>query len=122
VGKGKNYKGKDITLGGPGSGGMSRLALLTKYGWYTSKIQDEVKKQMRKRLDQEGGIPKGKLQAIVKIVLDPKGTVVTFQIVTSSGNNKMDEALKSSLANFRISQPPPDGMPATMTVRINSQG
>jgi outer membrane biosynthesis protein TonB len=121
VGKGKNYKGRDITLGGGGNG-MSRLALLTKYGWYTAKIQEEIKKQMRKRLDQEGGIPKGKLQTVIKIVLDAKGNIIEYQIVASSGNNKMDDALKNSLPGFRISQPPPDGMPSAMTVRINSQG
>jgi TonB family protein len=121
VGKGKNYKGRDVTLGDKG-GGMSRLALLTKYGWYTAKIQEEVKKQMRKRLDQGGGIPKGKLQILVKIMLDSGGTIVNYQIVASSGNSKMDEALKQSLPGFRVSQPLPDGMPSTMTVRISSQG
>lgn len=122
VGKGKNYKGRDITLGSGGGSGMSRLALLTKYGWYTQKLQEEVKKQMRKRLDQDGGIPKGKHQAVVKIVLDAGGTIVNYQIVASSGNSRMDEALKNSLPGFRVSKPLPDGMPASMTVRISSQG
>lgn len=117
--------GKALTLGGGGGGGgggASRLALMTKYGWYTSKIQEELKRQMRKRLDEDGGIPKGKLQATVKLVLDPRGTVIKYQIIASSGNEKMDEALKASLPGFRISQPPPEGMPAGMTVRITSQG
>jgi outer membrane biosynthesis protein TonB len=120
--KGKG-KGRDITLGGGGGGGgMNRLALLTKYGWYTSKVQEEIKKQMRTLLDQDGGIPKGKFQTTVKIMLDAKGAIIKFQIVASSGNDKMDEALKVSLPGFRISQPPPDGMPSGMTVRIVSQG
>jgi hypothetical protein len=34
----------------------------------------------------------------------------------------MDEALNASLPGFRISQPPPEGMPSGMTVRIVSQG
>lgn len=122
VGKGKNYKGRDITLGSGGGSGMSRLALLTKYGWYTQKLQEEVKKQMRKKLDQDGGIPKGKHQAVVKIVLDAGGAIVNYQIVASSGNSRMDEALKNSLPGFRVSQPLPDGMPSAMTVRISSQG
>jgi outer membrane biosynthesis protein TonB len=122
VGKGKNYKGKDITLGGPGSGGMNRLALLTKYGWYTSTIQEEVKKQMRKRLDQDGGIPKGKLQVMVKLSLDSKGRIIKFELLGTSGNSKLDDALRSTLAQIRISEPPPEGMPSGMTVRIISQG
>jgi outer membrane biosynthesis protein TonB len=114
--------GRDITLGGGGGGGMNRLALLTKYGWYTSKVQEEIKKQMHKLLDQAGGIPKGRFQATIKIQLDAKGAVVRYQLVASSGNDKMDEALKGSLPGFRISQPPPEGMPSGMTVRIVSQG
>jgi outer membrane biosynthesis protein TonB len=120
--KGKG-KGRDITLGGGGGGsGINKLALMSKYGWYTSKVQEEIKKQMRKQLDQEGGIPKGKFQATIRILLDSRGAIIKYQIVASSGNEKMDEALKGSLPGFRISQPPPEGMPSGMTVRIASQG
>ena len=117
--------GKALTLGGGGSGvsgGANRLSMMTKYGWYTAKIQDELKRQMRKRLDENGGIPKGKLQATVKLVLDSHGTVIKYQLIASSGDAKMDEALKASLPGFKVSQPPPDGMPSGMTLRISSQG
>jgi TonB family protein len=115
--------GRAITLGGGGGGsGVSRLSLLAKYGWYTSKIQDEIKQQMRKRLDQNGGAPKGKYQATVHIVLDPQGAILNYRIVASSGNDKIDEAIKLSLPGMRVSQPPPEGMPRSMTVRVSSQG
>ncbi len=117
--------GKALTLGGgsgPGGSGTNRLSLMTKYGWYTSKMQEELKRQVRKRLEQDGGIPKGKLQATVKLVLDAKGTIISYQIIASSGDLKMDEALKVSLPGFKISQPPPEGMPPGMTIRISSQG
>ena len=122
VGKGKNYKGRDITLGGGGGGGLSRLSLLTKYGGYTQKIQEEIRKRVRKTLDHNGGIPPGKLQAIVKITLDEKGTIVRFQLVGSSGNDKMDEAVRTSLGGLKMADPPPEGMPAGMTLKITSQG
>jgi hypothetical protein len=113
--------GRAITLGG-GGGGMNRLSLLTKYGWYTQKIQEEIKKQVKKRMDQAGGIPKGKFQTLVKIVLDSRGTIVKYHIVGASGNSKIDEALQSTLGEIRISEPPPAGMPAGMTLKITSQG
>ena len=124
VGKGKNYKGRDVTLAGTagGSSGMSRLALLTKYGWYTEKIQDEIKKQYKKRMEKDGGVPKGKFEFTVKIMLDPQGVVKKYRIVTSSGNDKLDAALKASLPGLKISQAPPDGMPSLITLRIISQG
>ncbi|MEI6825203.1 MAG: TonB C-terminal domain-containing protein [Desulfuromonadales bacterium] len=118
----KKGTGRDVTLGGGGGGGLNRLALMAKYGWYTSKVQEEIKKQMRKQFDQDGGIPKGKYQTTVKILLDAKGAVVKYQILALSGNDRVDEALKGSLPGFRISQPPPEGMPSGMTVRIVSQG
>ncbi len=123
VGKGKNYKGRDITLDGGGSGGgMNRLAMLTKYGWYTNKIQEDIKKQLKKRMDKEGGVPKGKYEITLKILLDPQGTIKKYRIVTSSGNDKLDDALKASLPGLKISQAPPEGMPSLVTLRILSQG
>jgi hypothetical protein len=98
--------GRDVTLPGSGGGGMNRLSMLTKYGWYTSKVQEEIKKQFKKRMESEGGVPKGK----------------KYKIVVSSGNEKMDKALKASLPGLRISQALPDGMPPLITLRIVSQG
>lgn len=113
--------GRAITLGG-GGGGMNRLSLLTKYGWYTQKIQEEIKKQVKKKMDQDGGIPKGKFETKVKIVLDSRGTITDFHIVGASGNSKIDWALQAILGQIKISEPPPAGMPAGMTLKITSQG
>lgn len=115
--------GRAITLGGGGGGGsMNRLSLLAKYGWYTRKVQDEVRKKVKTILDENGGFPKGKYQTVVKLTLDVKGVVVDHRIVGSSGNSRMDDAVKQSFAAVRISEPPPDGMPRTMTIKISSQG
>ena len=122
--KGKGYKGRDITVGGPsgGGGGMNRLALLTKYGWYTNKIQEEIRKQFKKRMEKDGGVPKGKYEVTLKILLDPQGVIKKYRILTSSGNDKLDDALKASLPGLKISQAPPEGMPPLITLRILSQG
>ncbi len=115
--------GRALTLGsGGGRGGLSEYALLAKYGWYTRKIQEEIKTEVRKNLSQEGGIPKGKLQAVIKIVLDSRGKIIKYELVGTSGNSKMDEAVRATLAQIRISEPPPEGMPSGMTVKITSQG
>jgi TonB family protein len=96
--------------------------MLTKYGWYTNKIQDEIKKQYKKRMEKDGGAPKGKYEITLKILLDPQGVIKKYRIVTSSGNDKLDNALKASLPGMKISQAPPDGMPSLITLRILSQG
>lgn len=123
VAKGKGT-GRDITLGGGGGGGggANRLSLMAKYGWYNGKIQDEIKKKVRRHLDQSGNAPKGKFEARVHIVLDRQGTVVKSRITVSSGNEQMDEAISSSLAGLKVGQPPPEGMPSGMTIRLTWQG
>jgi hypothetical protein len=122
--KGGIKGGRSVTVGGTGGGGsgMGRLALLTKYGWYTDKIQDEIKKQYKKRMEKDGGVPKGKFEITLKILLDPQGIVKKYRIVTPSGNDRLDAALKASLPGLKISQAPPDGMPSLITLRIQSQG
>ena len=122
--KGKGYKGRDITIGGPagGGGGLSRLALLSKYGWYTEKVQEEIKRSYKKRMEKDGGAPKGKYEITLKILLDPQGVIKKYRIVSASGNERLDEALKASLPGLKISQAPPDGMPSLITLKITSQG
>jgi protein TonB len=111
--------GRSLLAGGDG---MGRLSLLSKFAGYNRKAEAELRKKIMKRLDEEGGIPKGKLQAVVRISLDTNGAVVKFRIIGSSGNNRMDDAIKDSLGNVKISEPPPDGMPKTMDIKIASQG
>jgi TonB family protein len=112
-------KGGRSLIGG-GTGGMSKLSLLAKYGFYTSKIEDEVRRHVKKKLEQAGGLPKGKMQTTVKIVLNANGTIAEYRIVGSSGNSTMDSAVKEALNVVRISEPPPEGMPRGMTIRISS--
>jgi TonB family protein len=75
-----------------------------------------------KRLNEEGGIPKGKLQAVIRVTVDNEGAIETYRIIGSSGNNRMDDAVKEALQHLKISEPPPDGMPRTMDIKISSQG
>jgi TonB family protein len=111
--------GRSLLAGG---NGMGRLSLLSKFAGYTQMVETEIRKKIMKRLDEEGGIPKGTLQAVVRISVDNNGAVIAYKIIGSSGNNKMDGAVKSSLEHIKISEPPPDGMPRTMDIKIKSQG
>ena len=120
---GSKKGGRDVKLGGAsGTGSGSRLSQMAKYGWYTKKIQDEIRSQIKKRLDLNGGFPKGKYQTLVRIVLDTKGAIVDFRIVGPSGNDRMDSAIRETIGNVRLSEPPPEGMPPGMTIKISSQG
>jgi TonB family protein len=108
-------------------GGRSLLAggkysLLSQYASYTQMVSNQIKKKIMKKLDDDGGIPKGKLQAIVRVSVNGDGIVIDYKILGSSGNHRMDEAVKLILPSVKISEPPPDGMPRTMDIKITSQG
>jgi len=114
-------KGGRSILSGDGGGGMGRLSLLSKFGWYTQIVETEIRKKVMKHLDENGGIPRGKLQAVVQLSVNSLGEVVKYKIIGSSGNHKMDDAVKQSIGDIKISEPPPDGMPRTMSIRVTSQ-
>ena len=103
-------------------GDRSPAALMRKFAWYNQLVQEEMKKRVFKRLDENGGIPKGKLEAVVQIVMDDEGNILEHRIMLSSGNPKMDEAVHESLGFARMSEPPPEGIPRSMSIKIVSQG
>jgi TonB family protein len=109
--------GRSILAGGTGT-----ASLLTKFAGYTQIVTTELRKKVMKRLDEEGGIPKGKLQCVVRMRVDIDGKVIDYRVIGSSGNNRMDEAVIECLRSLRISEPPPDDMPRTMNIKIISQG
>ena len=111
--------GRSLLAGGSGSG---KISLLTKFTGYTQIVTTELRKKVMKHLDEEGGIPKGKLQAVVRVSVDTDGKIIDYRIIGSSGNTRMDEAIIDSLRSLRISEPPPEGMRHTMDIRIISQG
>jgi protein TonB len=111
--------GRSLLAGGNGFGTIS---LLNKYAGYTQIVTTVIRKKVMKYLDEEGGIPRGKLQTVVRISVDTDGAVVGYRIIGSSGNNRMDEAVLRTLGSVKISEPPPNGMPRTMDIRIVSQG
>lgn len=103
-------------------GGGGEQSLLRKYAWYTRIVQEEIRKAVRKRLEENGGIPGGRPRTMVKIELDEGGRIVDFRIVGPSGNEKMDAAVRETLGQIRLAEPPPAGMPSGILIRISAQG
>jgi len=102
--------------GGGGGGGSP-------FGRYGRVLEDELNRKVRKRLEASGGIPKGKLQLTVQIDVDARGKIKRFRIVSPSGDTRLDSVVREALKNDgAIGQPPPEGMPAGVNVRISCQG
>lgn len=88
------------------------------FSGYIHIVETEINKRIIKRLDEEGGLPRGRLQVIARVKVDVNGTVIDHSIVGSSGNHKMDEAVEQSLNDMKIGEPPPYGKPSTLTIKI----
>ena len=82
---------------------------------------------MRKWLQENGGIPKGKLEAKSRSSWTTEGASRRTRIIRSSGNQAVDEAVKKSLKYTRISEPlrrtsPGRNGTTIMNIKITSQG
>jgi hypothetical protein len=113
--------GRALTLGGGGGGGGG-LSQMARFGWYAQKVQSALSAQMKKRLEEEGGLPKGKFHALVKVFLSENGLVTDYRILTPSGNSRVDTALKEAFVVVKKFDPVPEGMRKIMTIKVSSQG
>ncbi len=107
----KAKKGGRPLIGGGGG---------SQYAWYTRIVRHELEKMVNKILQQNGGVPDGELEAVVKVVLDDHGTVIQHWVIASSGNQKMDHAINEALSLASISEAPPEEMPRKMKFKIST--
>jgi TonB family protein len=121
----KRSEAGPIKLGGGGpakSAGVGQeRSPLDEFSWYTQIVKTEVSKKVQKHLEEIRDVPRGKFQTVVRISVDGTGAIVQCGIIGSSGNQEMDEAVKQTLGGVKISEPPPNGMPRTMIIRVTSQ-
>lgn len=112
-------KGGRELIGGPGGDGDLGNSLMRKYGWYIHILEEEIGRQMVKK----ARLPNGGQQVFVKIVLDGEGGIVSHTIYGSSGDTRVDSAVNEALRTIKkVSEPPPDGMPRTLRIRITVPG
>ena len=107
--------GKDLIGGGLSS-------LLQKYAWYTAIMQEDLRKKVNKYMEDNGGIPDGNLVVHVMISLDDNGQITQLSLERSSGNGMMDRAVEKALLLTHVNEPPPQGMPRVMKLKISSKG
>lgn len=103
-------------------GGYGKASLLRKYAWYTNILQQELRKKINKYMEENGGVPEGNMIAHIQITLDPNGMVTDLDIQRSSGFEIMDKAVKEALLMASVSEPPPNGMPRILELKISSKG
>ncbi len=116
-------KGGRSILARTGGGGFAgEVPLLARFGGYIKIVTSEIKEKVIKRLDEGGGIPQGKHQCTIRVKVDKDGKIIDYHMTSSSGNNRMDQAVINALHSSRISEPPPENMPKIMDIMILSEG
>ncbi|OHB25196.1 MAG: hypothetical protein A2X84_12790 [Desulfuromonadaceae bacterium GWC2_58_13] len=103
-------------------GGLGESSLLRKYAWYTRLIQDEIRREIKRRLETNGGWPDTGQNAKVKIVLDSTGQVVDFSLVAPSGSELLDQTVLAVLPRVQVREPPPPDMPLSLFIRVAPRG
>jgi outer membrane biosynthesis protein TonB len=105
--------------GGNGTiGGTGRRGGGSKFGWYAAKVQSTITAALRRHPSTRSAT----MNLQVRIWPDANGRITRAQLVGTSGNAAVDEAIRSNiLTGLILPQPPPADMPTPIVLRINAR-
>lgn len=110
-GLGANKGGRPIIAGKAGGGG-------NRFAWYDGLVQ----KTIQDVLDRNKALDNQNYKVVVKIWLNPDGSVERFDLANSSGNGDVDKNIKVALREIRrINEPLPEGLLQPIKLRITSR-
>ena len=92
------------------------------YAWYQTLLTSEIQKVVNKLMQESGGVPKGDVRALVRVVIDDDGRFVDHQLLRSSGVSALDEAVQAAFQKVVLDEPRPIGMPTTLRLEIFAAG
>jgi len=99
-------------IGGRGKGGGG-----SQFGWYAGRVQSAVTSALRNHRSTRSA----QLTVKARIWVDAGGRVTRASIEGSSGNPVVDKAIEQDiLSGLQLPEPPPDGMPMPIVMRISA--
>ncbi|WP_315784749.1 MULTISPECIES: TonB C-terminal domain-containing protein [unclassified Bradyrhizobium] len=97
--------------GGAGGGGSSR------WGWYASIIQQQIEAALRANEKTKKAV----IRVQISLWADSSGRVSRVQLLSSTGDAELDQALRDDvLGNLTLRQPPPKDMPMPIVTRVTA--
>lgn len=97
--------GRDLLDGGP-------------YGWYAGLLRSDI----RTVLAEDKRVRHGQYTLVISLWLARDGTIQRVELASSTGNAKVDEAVKVAVARMeKVREPPPDEMPQPVRLKITSK-
>ncbi len=107
---GGNGTGRNNNIGGGRHGG--------KWDAFAVGVQTTISDALRRN----SGTRSASFSMTVKVWADENGRITRAQLVGSSGNPAVDQAIKSQvLTGLQLSDPPPAGMPMPINMRISAR-
>jgi periplasmic protein TonB len=99
---------------GDGVGGGDGAA--ARFGWYYVKIANEIEEAFRKQKVVNAASARVEL----RVWADPSGRISRVQLVRSTGDPRLDEAIQS-VVGLRLREPPPRDIPMPMIARLTAR-
>ena len=105
--------------GGNRIGGTGRRGGGSKFGWYAAKVQSSI----RDALGRNAATRSATFSSLtVKVWADDSGRITRAQLVGSSGNPAVDQAIKNQiLTGLMLPQAPPPDLPMPINLRISAR-
>jgi outer membrane biosynthesis protein TonB len=105
-------RGNGNTIGGKRRKGGSQ------FGWYAAKVQSSVADALRRNSSTRTAA----MSMQVRIWPDSTGRITRVQLVGTSGDPAVDDAIRNRILNgLQLPQAPPAGMPSPIILRINAR-
>jgi TonB family protein len=117
AGNGPGMEGLGSGNGNGKIGGTGRKGGGSKFGWYAAKVQTSIAEALRRHPSTRNA----KMVLQVRVWPDSNGRITRAQLVGSSGNPAVDQAIKSQiLTGLQLPQAPPADMPVPIVLRITA--
>ena len=91
----------------------------SRFGWYAAKVQSTIASALRNNPSTRNA---SFTSLTVRIWADATGRITRVQLVGTSGDPSVDQAIRNNaLAGLQLSQAPPEGMPMPINLRVQAR-
>lgn len=88
----------------------------SRFGWYYARLAGEIEAAFRKNKALSSAAARVEL----RVWADPDGRISRIQLIRSTGDARLDEAIQSAVG-LKLSEPPPRDIPMPMIARLTAR-
>lgn len=99
-------------------GGRGLLSDGSRFGWYAGVIKEDI----LDALSSAPGVRERGYTVVVKVWIDKSGGLQRYELLSGTGDQETDEALRLAFSSLsRLSEPPPEDLPQPVKLRVTSR-